>query len=165
MPNFASVLKEAKVGRVQVIHEFLTNWDPFKNRLHCFYEGREDEIFYRAFVTARSGAQLMAYICGSKDEVYGVLTSVASHPGCEQSLFFVDKDLSDVLNEIRQQHQRLFVTHYYSVENYLVRQEVLGRFCRDFIHCRGLVCDHNQSCADFATAVSDFYAHILPLMA
>jgi len=165
MPNFANLLKEAKVGRVQVIHEFLTNFDPFKNRLHCFYEGREDEIFYRTFIASRSNARLIAYFPGNKDEVYGVLAFVAKHAGCQQSLFFVDKDLSDVLGEQRPAHPRLFVTHYYSVENYLVREEVLGRFCRDFIQCRGVVCDHDQSCTDFAEALMTFYNLILPVMA
>lgn len=165
MPNFADVLKEAKTGRVQVLHEFLTNFDPAKNRLHCFYEAREDEIFYRSFITPRTQARLFPYLCGNKDEVYAVFASVGKHRGYGQALFFVDKDLSDILKEARSMHARLFVTRYYSIENYLVSEEVLRRFCNDFIQCRGVVCDHEQSCADFTKALSAFYKLVLPIMA
>jgi len=165
MPNFADLLKGAKSGRVQVIHEFLTNFDPSKHRLHCFYEGREDEIFYRNFISPRTEARLIGYICGNKDEVYSVFSFVARHPGCDQSLFFVDKDLSDLLREKRPAHARFFVTAYYSIENYLVQQDVLGRFCRDFIQCRGVVCDHDKACEEFGEGLRKFYDLILPIMA
>jgi Protein of unknown function (DUF4435) len=110
MPNFADLLREAKNGRVQVLHEFLTNFDPSANRVHCFYEGREDEIFYRNFVSARTTSRLISYICGNKRDVYSVCDAVANHRGYRQSLFFVDKDLSDLMNETWPAHSRLFTT-------------------------------------------------------
>jgi hypothetical protein len=79
----------------------------------------------------------MGYVCGNKDEVYSVFSFVAKHPGFDQSLFFADKDLSDLLEEGRPSHARFFITSCYSIENYLVRQDVLARFSRDFIQCRG----------------------------
>jgi len=145
--------------------KFLTNFDPSADRIHCFYEGREDEIFYRNFISSRTGSRVIAYICGNKGDVYRVCDSVVNHHGYRQSLFFVDKDLSDVMNEVRPTHARMFTTSYYSVENYLVQREVFVNICHDFIQCRGVVCDHEEAGEHFSRALSGFYTLILPIMA
>lgn len=165
MSEFAEMLKAAKSGRVQVLHEFLTNFDPSSDRIHCFFEGREDEIFYRGFISSYTGCKIVAYICGNKRDVYAVCESVATHPGYRQSLFFVDKDLADLMNESYPLFERMFVTSFYSVENYLVRDDLFVRLCRDFIQCKGVVCNHDAVGDIFSAALAKFYALILPLMA
>jgi hypothetical protein len=49
-------------------------------------------------------------------------------------LFFVDKDYSDILKIKYVSDENIFVTKYYSVENYLVNEEVLRRVIVELIH-------------------------------
>ena len=69
------------------------------------------------------------------------------------------------MNEALPARDRLFTTSFYSVENYLVHEDVFVDLCRDFIQCRGLACDHEQAGKHFSHALSAFYDLILPIMA
>jgi len=166
MPSFIEVLRHSRTTRTAVLHEFWINYDTAHTRAHAFFEGREDEIFYRPFVEPLVTGRLFFYRCGGKPEAYEVLKSiVARQPACRRVVFFVDKDLSDILQEQWPTDARMFVTDVYSIENYVVSRETLSRLLSDFLHVRGTSFDAGIVLAKFDSELLVFYRHVKLLMA
>jgi hypothetical protein len=127
--------------------------------LHAFVEGHDDCVFYVGFLDARIAAatDLFMYECGKKDEVYRAFDLVAKDPRDAETLFFVDKDLSDLLGETYRASPEIFVTTWYSVENYLVTRDLLKRAIRDLIRINGIVVDTDSILDHFENQLERFH--------
>jgi hypothetical protein len=102
----------------------------------AFVEGDPDAAFYRTYIQSfvENPGQIFVYNCGSKAKVYETYDSVVTHiPDCVRVLFFVDKDLDDVIGQVWPTDPRIFVTEFYSIENYLVCSALVERFFTDFV--------------------------------
>jgi hypothetical protein len=69
-------------------------------RVHAFFEGHDDEVFYRRFLEqyVAAGSRLYGYRCDGKQRVYEAFSQItARYPAIRSVLFFVDKDLDDIL--------------------------------------------------------------------
>jgi Protein of unknown function (DUF4435) len=115
----------------------LLDYAPTGKTLHCFFEGRDDESFYVNFIhgTCPQGWRMHYYRCGSKSRVCDVWRNAMQYDQ-NRLLFFVDKDHDDFVGprDVAESASNVFVTDYYSIENYLVDQVILRRFLRDIIH-------------------------------
>jgi hypothetical protein len=80
-------------------------------------------------------------------------------------LFFVDKDLEDILGEPWPTDPRIFVTDVYSIENYLVSREVLGRLYSDSIRLRDVHFQIDPFLDRFDEQLAQFHRLSIPLMA
>src|SRR5436190_16129256 len=122
--SYVDLLRENRESPRVPLLEFLQQQQP--HTLHMFVEGDGDAAFYRNFVFQyyKDADSLYVYDCGGKDSVYAVRKSIYSRdnqPEWADSmtlLFFVDKDLSDILQKHYNQETNIFVTDFYSVENY-----------------------------------------------
>lgn len=133
--SFSDELKNAGSAPIAVLHEFLIQHKPDEERVHAFVEGPEDPLFYaqviREFAATRP---IRFYSCHGKRGVYDVFQAVTSRIGnYRHTLYFVDKDLSDVLHEIYPSDARIYVTEYYSIENYLCSVTVMQRALSEFV--------------------------------
>jgi hypothetical protein len=166
--TFANILREARTSRAAVLHAFWTQYDPRKERVHAFVEGQDDEVFYRRFledyISARS--RLYFYRCEGKQRVYEAYAQITQrYADIRSVLFFVDKDLDDVLGLPWPTDPRVFVTDVYSIENYLISGDVLENFYRDAVRITVVEIPSSTVAERFELALARFHAFALPLMA
>ncbi|MDE2855833.1 MAG: DUF4435 domain-containing protein [Chloroflexota bacterium] len=127
------------------------------NTLHVFVEGFNDPSFYGPFFSrySESYPEPEFYDCGNKCKVLETRNLILDRkdpPKWSNTmilLYFVDKDLSDIIEESCAEHD-VFVTEYYSTENYLVSSEMLKTVWVELINFYG------QSKPDFAPVRKKF---------
>lgn len=166
--TFTDLLRQARSSRVAVLHEFLAQYDPKQRRVHMFCEDHDDEVFYRRFLNAYVSPEyrLIPYPCGGKARVYEAFTQITQRlPNSRDVLFFVDKDLDDILGVPWPTDPRIFVTDVYSIENYFVTKDVLDRLYRDLIRLRGVNFAIQPVLDRFEKQLARFHSLALPLMA
>lgn len=166
--TLAESLREARRSRVAVLHEFWTLYDPSKARVHAFLEGHEDVAFYSHHIEKRAprGVELRTYRCDGKRQVYEAFEAIVQRvPDVKGALFFVDKDLDDILGKPWPTDPRIFVTDVYSIENYFVAETVLLRMVRDCVKLTGCAFEELAVAEQFRLAHARFSRLMLPVMA
>ncbi len=165
--SFADDLVAAGTSSSAVLHEFLLQHDPKEERVHAFCEGFEDPAFYRAPVQLHSGTKrTFFYRCHGKWKLFEVFTQVTGRVGnYRHTLFFADKDLSDLIPEVYPKDSRIYVTDYYSIENYLAVTEVVERVCSDFVILKKCNLPKEKVVERFVEELSRFHVLVKPIMA
>jgi Protein of unknown function (DUF4435) len=138
--TFTDELKAAGTSKTAVLHEFLTQHDPGKERVHAFVEGFDDPFFYREKLKQYAGdRKVYFYTCDGKAALYQVYEDISKRIGTYcHTLYFTDKDLEDIIPEIYPKDERIYVTDYYSIENHIVSCQAIERSCTEFVrvkHC------------------------------
>src|SRR5882672_6397787 len=150
--SFVEELRKSREGRTTALHEFWTNFDPKQPRFHAFFEGHADIVFYKPLIQRHTEAhgRLFTYRCEGKSLVYDAFKAITGrHPNCRGVLFFVDKDIDDIIGEPWPTDPRIYVTDVYSIENYLVCREALRRVIDDLINVRKVAFDMTVSLDHF----------------
>ena len=125
MSAFLNALKAApKTSRVKV-NVFLASFTLSTQKINIFLEGRDDPSFIRVHVTkiaADLNLQVITTVLGTKKEVLSAYQYLGKRfPDNPRLMFFVDKDHDDLIgNKGAITERGLFVTPYYSIENFLV---------------------------------------------
>lgn len=166
--TFIDTLRQSRTSRVAVLHEFWTQYNPSQERVHAFFEGHDDVSFFSHFIERYlpNAARLYVYRCEGKARVYEAFTEItARHPSTRSVLFFVDKDIDDVLGAAWPTDPRIFVTDVYSIENYIVDRVVLQRLFRDAVRVAGVTFDEDLLLSHFDRELARFQRHMLGLMA
>jgi hypothetical protein len=166
--SFTDLLRGARTSRVSVLHKFLTNYDPNSDRIFVFVEGYPDQAFYGAQVQkyVPDSKRVFIYNCEGKHNVYDTYSHVVTrYPHCERTLFFVDKDVDDIIGQQWPSDPRIFVTECYSIENYIVCRDSLSRYLRDYVKLRRVDVDMNVVLSQFEARLNEFHILILPIMA
>lgn len=165
--SFADLLRESRSTPTARLHKFMTDYDPHQSRVYAFVEGSPDSAFYRALIERflDGTKRLYIYNCEGKKNVYDTFTDVTSrYPGCRNILFFVDKDVDDIVGKVWPTDPRIFVTDTYSIENYLVRQETVARYFEDFVKLRRVFLDLDPVLSKFTQKLAQFQRMVQPLM-
>src|SRR6185437_11023641 len=137
-------------------------------RLHAFFEGHEDCVFFRFFLRRIEdrGWRLYTYRCEGKSKVYEAFENIIRRmPNVSHALFFVDKDLDDILGTPWATDPRIYVTDVYSIENYLVTAAVLQSFVRDCVRSNFVGFDIDVIGTEFDAQLAKFHRKMLPVMA
>ena len=165
--SFAEDLLKAGTSVPAVLHEFLLQHDPKQERVHAFCEGYEDPAFYRRKVEAHAGKRrVFFYRCHGKSKLFAILAEITARVGSyRHTLWFVDKDLSDLIPEHYPKDHRIYVTEYYSIENYVVCEEVVRHICSDFLILKKCAFPKEKVVERFATELSRFQRLVTPIMA
>jgi hypothetical protein len=164
--SFVDVLRQSRSTPTSLLHQFLTSYDPSEPRVYAFVEGDPDRAFYRAFIEQRLGSRrLYIFNCEGKRRVFDAYEKVTQrHPECRNVLFFVDKDLDDLVGQTWPNDPRIFVTEWYSVENYLANRRTVDRYFADFLKLRRVTLDLDGVSAQFDSSLADFHRAVKPLM-
>jgi hypothetical protein len=165
---FADMLRAARSSRVAVLHEFRTQYDPSRPRLHLFFEGQDDVPFFKFFVEKYSGrdTRIFIYRCDGKAKVYDAFRDVVEQfPGVKSALFFVDKDVDDILGVPWPTDPRIYVTDAYSIESYVTTRESLQKFFASAVRLRDVQFDEAPIFEHFERQRRRFSRLMLPLMA
>ena len=79
-------------------------------------------------------------------------------------MFFVDKDVDDLTGKTWPDDPRIFVTEWYSIENYLVCKDVISRYFEDFVKMRRLAVDVQDMLEKFDERLEKFHRKLMPIM-
>jgi hypothetical protein len=128
--SFLDTLKDSLTDSTVLKHEFLLCYNPSEKIVHAFFEGKTDESFYGTFLRTELPElwRLKTYICNNKDGIYYHYSQLENlHSDIQPLLFFVDKDIEDIIPFPRIQDPKIHVTEFYSVENYVVTSDCIER--------------------------------------
>ncbi|NEQ36658.1 MAG: DUF4435 domain-containing protein [Okeania sp. SIO3I5] len=166
--NFADQLRDAR-NPGDVYLQFIKNDGKDEKTIHSFFEGDEDISFYSHFIEQilPKNYSSLKYVCKGKQKVYELYKKVIAHisnkTNKSRTLFFVDKDLSDFLNEDLPKYENLYVTDYYSIENFLVIETMIRKICEDFYHITDTT-QISEIKSRFQQELKTFYRYLLPIM-
>ncbi len=166
--GFLEKLNASRDSSISAVHEFLLEYKKHGMAVHAFFEGHDDASFYSAQIRRALPQQLGLYLhqCGNKDAVYQTFASI---DGTQFSncilLFFVDKDYSNFLTQMYTQAPNIYVTEYYSIENYVVTGEILERVWDELIWLKKQSYDFEIVRAKFLEELSRFHNLMLPITA
>jgi hypothetical protein len=166
--SFTDLLRNARSSRGSVVHKFLTHYDPNSERVFAFVEGDADEVFYRAQIQKYVPDQRLIYLynCEGKSGVYNAYEDIIRrYPKCERVLFFLDKDVDDIVGVQWPSDPRIFTTEFYSVENYIISRNSLSRYFKDFVKIRRVDVDLDDVLVHFDAGLKSFHRLMLPVMA
>ncbi|MGI8453833.1 DUF4435 domain-containing protein [Pectobacterium carotovorum] len=133
--NLVEKLRQAR-GNPQVsLHLFLNQIKVGEKTIHVFYEGRTDNSFYGTMIRNCIGdrdIKLKTKICDKKKNVYYIRDKLCKRSYKDNYLvFFVDKDVDDLIPVNYDMHDNVHVTEYYSIENYFVDKEMYETICSE----------------------------------
>ena len=154
-----------RTSAASAFHDFLIE-HPKAPAIHAFYEGDADPAFYNPHIRRFAGDRfaLRPYRCGRKREVYRAREKVARSGYTHGvALFFVDRDLSDLVGDVYPECADVFVTDYYSIESYLVSQTVLRMVWDDNFHFKDVSFDVEGVLARCGEQLSRFHVSVLPI--
>ncbi|WPY97639.1 DUF4435 domain-containing protein [Christiangramia sp. OXR-203] len=135
--SFLKKLKEAGDSSQTLFLRLLQEYKLSEKSLHLFIEGNDDPAFYTNYISNLAGNNFQIYFYNSKNKsgVYSNYNQISwKSYNKNRVLFFVDKDYSDILKLRYPIDQNIFVTKYYSIENYLVNDQIVRRILTDLVH-------------------------------
>lgn len=100
------------------------------------FEGDDDKIVYHQWIRRIDARKrYICFPCGGKGHLLSLRSSLASdRTGLSRSVyFFVDRDFDDLRGQTA--GEDVFVTEYYSVENYLVDRDIIDDILQIEFHC------------------------------
>ena len=126
--NFLERLTAQRIRPVSVVHQYRLWSRRNSDDVVFVVEGPDDESFLRAVVRqVYTGSRKMRYLpCGGKRGVLGARTEI-NKKGMSfgTTLYFVDKDVDELVGGVVPEGTDIFCTTCYSIENYLVSAEML----------------------------------------
>jgi len=147
---------------------FIKAYPSKENKIHAFFEGEDDFSFYPQFIKAvlENDYPIEKYDCGGKAKVYELYSKVMSRVNEKiQVLFFVDKDHSDLIKENYITSDKIYVTNYYSIENFLVTESILYSVCEEIYHIKNSDPRLELIIEKFRKELNKYYLLILPIIA
>jgi len=165
--SFLDALRRSMEDNIVITHIFLLEYDPHRNIIHAFFEGKTDESFYGTFIRRIKPAEwkLKTYVCGNKDSVYYHFEKLSSkHKKHQPLLFFVDKDIEDIIPFPRPDDESIYVTDYYSVENYIVTGEAIEQVWSEIFRQSSGTPESDKLVQTFATALNEMHDVLLGIM-
>jgi hypothetical protein len=166
--SFTDLLRGARSSRVATVHKFLTNYDPNSDRIYAFVEGDADEAFYRAQIQKYTSDErkVYTYNCEGKTGVVEAYENIVTkYPECQRVLFFLDKDVDDIVGVQWPTDPRIFVTECYSIENYVINKQAISRYFKDYVKIRRVDVDIEIVLEQFEKDLAQFHQMMIPLMA
>jgi hypothetical protein len=165
--NLLDYLRKVAKSETTVYTTFLQQYSKNDNSIHIFHEGKDDPSFYGNMIQnkIKRTQKIFYYQAGNKDKVYEYYQRINwKSYSKKRILFFVDKDFADILKISYPIDTNIFVTKFYSIENYLVNKHLFSRSLRDLI---GLNNDNvnNAITKQFQIGLKTFYEASLTLTA
>ncbi|MGT8905296.1 DUF4435 domain-containing protein [Bacillus safensis] len=145
--------------------EFLKNVK-HSNSIHCFFEG-EDAKYYLDRVeeyTSYSLSDITVYSCDGKRNLLKLHKKISSYEeyNALSKAFFIDKDYGLETIEVDDQ---VYITPYYSIENFYVNQNSFKRLIIKEFGINIFEDDFKKVTEDFASQYKEFLKIISPLNA
>lgn len=166
--SFLDTLAAAISSPSVTLHSFLLEFKKQSKIIHAFFEGKTDESFYGTFIrnVMKDGYILKTYVCGNKDGVYYYYSHINGKDlGENIALYFVDKDIEDIIPFHREVTEKIYVTDYYSVENYIVSSVILEQIWGEIFRQGSGSVASKLVLTRFEICLREFYNFMLTVMA
>lgn len=145
---------------IVIYTEFVTNFRKnSKEYVYCFYEGRDDNIYYNLRVENLSGKTAEWFNCNGKDNVVDIQKMISNIKEYmhEPILYFVDKDYSN--NEYISKD--IYITPCYSIENFYVNLDSFKKIIRGVFNMTSSSEDYTLAVNLYTEAKIHFHKEIL----
>ena len=169
--TFLDLLRSARGTTASLLHTYRLQLAPISSqrRVHAFLEGHDDESYYVHHLTTRTSEyEIKTYKCGGRDVVLDMHDLVRAEAVTLTNfpVFFVDKDLSDIIDraEQREVSEVVYVTDFYSIENHLVGWALFERAWRELVRVSNMAIDLTVIRESFLKAHESFYRSVLPVV-
>jgi hypothetical protein len=159
-----TALKQNAFGPNYVYLKILQKYKFNSDELHYIFEGYDDQSFYFNFFQ-NLGSDPLTYISLGKKhsiELYNKLDwSVYDK---KRIIIFIDRDYSQLLNELVPSDLNIYETTYYSIENYISNALILRRLINEILHFHDADVV-NRLISQFENQHEKFYTLIKPVIA
>lgn len=132
--SFLDILDQYEQAPESNFIKFLQQYKFQGKTLHFFFEGPDDQSFYVNFIQQIFPVEyrFFYYLCHGKEQVFTNHQEIDwTKYNKSRVLFFTDKDVDDLAAKQYPKDSNIFETKYYSMENYLVNEDILERFLRE----------------------------------
>lgn len=119
-------------------HHFLTQQSKYRKKLFGFVEGKDDPAYYQTHIAPLINDEWDIVLIeagapkGNRTRVLSLLDTIDwNRFSPMQTVFFIDRDLSDFFPDLNVEKDNLYMTDYYSIENSIVSVYTLKRTLRE----------------------------------
>lgn len=121
MSDFLDTLRDARRSAVAVKHKLRLLYNDNGRTLHAFFESTDDVTFYLHYIKRLISPEhsVETYICDGKTGVQSAYKFAHENNFYRNTLYFADRDLDDFDNTQISNSDDIFLTEFYSIENYL----------------------------------------------
>lgn len=140
-------MRNSKVNEYAAYMHFSLEYKKYDdNILHCFFEGYEDKRYYGLRIKFEIGQTYKVYTCNGIDRLLKVSELISQREEYKdaKTLYFADKDYSNRLTS-----NDLYVTPYYSIENFYVKVDVIKQI---LVHEFNMI----EDSTDFINAIEKY---------
>lgn len=146
--SFLDIMEAAIESPQTALHTLLSKMSNSINTLHVYYEGKCDNKLYYGMIRRLVGdtVNIRTIVCGNKKKVFAFKNELAGKSNKKNKIiFFVDKDIDNFFNDndfliTNDMHQ----SFYYSIENYVVCEQILISICRECFDMSNLEDQNND---------------------
>lgn len=167
-PSMLEVHSEALKEVDEAYHNFLLMYKRDAQCVYGFVEGKDDLPFYRCLIETQlpEGWSIKLISSGNKDKV---LRSFQSFNWIDYSknriCFFIDRDLQDFLNPPQQSETNIYITDGYSIENSILKDQILVGVLSDIYQITQLILEEEESIKQILQENENiFFEAIMPIM-
>ncbi len=125
----------------EAYHEFLLKYKAHKKIVYGFVEGKEDPVFYRSLIENRlpDDWDVEFILAKNKDNVALAMSKFNwNNYDRKRRCFFVDRDLSDFIEECMPAGDNVYITDGYSIENSICTFGFFKRILNEVLGVEGL---------------------------
>jgi transcriptional regulator len=166
--SMLKVHKKALTDNQSLLHEFLLRYNKAAKRVYGFVEGQEDPSFYRGAIDNYMPVEwdVDLWPAGNKSKVLQLYEEFDWHRfDKKEVMFFVDRDLSDFLNETIPAQINIYVTDKYSIENDIVNRRTCDRVLSEVCKLSSLRKKEKERILDlFDKQLKVFQKKMVPIM-
>lgn len=150
-------------------HEFLGRFSQISKKVFGFVEGKDDLSFYQGFAeqVIPEDWQVELWPVGNKDKVLELYSTFNwDRFSRHQVVFFIDRDFSNILEEVLPTEENIFITEGYSIENYVVKRETCDRLLCELFNLSTIPKTEKDNILDlFDEQLELFATKLIPVMA
>lgn len=167
--NRVEVLKKARQSATVIFFLFRREYINAKNSkldIFAFFEGDDDQSFYMPELRRRWNEEnIHQYVCNGKNTVKEVSKKVHKViDNKNRALFFLDKDLDDILKIRTPKSKNFFITNYYSIENYFPTLKMFKIIWTDIFQLNSNDARLNNFADAFKICKNNFNKLMTPIM-
>lgn len=122
-------------------HEFLLYYKKTGQIVYGFVEGKDDPSFYKGLIESNipNGWAIQLINAGTKRQVLQICEEMDwSRFPRKRVCFFVDRDLSNFINEGFKNSENIYITDKYSIENEVANCSTLERVIEEVLNITGI---------------------------
>lgn len=163
------ILDAANASVSPVYHAFLIKYKPNDKVVHGFVEGKDDPSFYQGYIEniLPESWEVKLWASGNKSNVLSIFNDFewARFPR-NRFAFFIDRDLSEFINDDTPSDPCIYITDGYSIENEVVSRGTCRRVLKEVCN----LSDMNETELDvildlFENERRAFQVQMTPIMA